>query len=285
MVEPVVVIGMHRSGTSIMAMLLDQLGVFMGRSRDQNYESTFFLKINEWLFWQANASWDRPENIQFIDAITSDHVVDVLGYYMSSEYRNDYLPEGEATNNSDIRDLNVPWGWKDPRNTFTIPFWKKLLGDIKVIHVYRNPIDVAKSLSTREMQKEQHTAAIFKQHSVSDIISNNLKFQLSPRVKDINEGIDLWKSYVSAAISNVEDYKDSVMMVKYEDLIEFPEKTLRDVCCFIGIERSDKDLCHIAKLVRKDRKYSFMSDESLVELYKKIKGDRLIKELGYFDIT
>ena len=44
MVEPVVVIGMHRSGTSIMAMLLDQLGVFMGSSRDQNYESTFFLK-------------------------------------------------------------------------------------------------------------------------------------------------------------------------------------------------------------------------------------------------
>ena len=126
---------------------------------------------------------------------------------------------------------------------------------------------------------------MFQQHSISDVITNNLKFQLSPRVKDINEGIDLWKNYVSAAISNVEDCKDSVMMVKYEDLIEFPEKTLRDVCCFIGIDRSDEDISQIAKLVRKDRKYSFMSDENLVELHKKIKGDRLIKELGYFDIV
>ena len=38
------------------------------------------------------------------------------------------------------------WGWKDPRNSLTLPFWKELLPNLKVVVCVRNPIEVIASL-------------------------------------------------------------------------------------------------------------------------------------------
>lgn len=39
-----------------------------------------------------------------------------------------------------------PWGWKDPRNTLTLPFWKNLLPSMKVLVCVRHPAEAAASL-------------------------------------------------------------------------------------------------------------------------------------------
>ena len=41
------------------------------------------------------------------------------------------------------------WGWKDPRNSLTLPFWLRLIPNLKVIICLRNPLEVARSLSVR----------------------------------------------------------------------------------------------------------------------------------------
>jgi hypothetical protein len=41
------------------------------------------------------------------------------------------------------------WGWKDPRNTITLPFWQSLFPDLKVVVCLRNPLEVAQSLMKR----------------------------------------------------------------------------------------------------------------------------------------
>jgi hypothetical protein len=41
------------------------------------------------------------------------------------------------------------WGWKDPRNSLTIPFWRRLIPSLKVVVCVRNPIEVAHSLFVR----------------------------------------------------------------------------------------------------------------------------------------
>jgi hypothetical protein len=41
------------------------------------------------------------------------------------------------------------WGWKDPRNCLTLPFWRKLLPELNVLVIVRNPLEVAYSLRNR----------------------------------------------------------------------------------------------------------------------------------------
>ena len=41
------------------------------------------------------------------------------------------------------------WGWKDPRNTFTLPFWLDLMPDLKIVVCLRHPLEVHRSLQVR----------------------------------------------------------------------------------------------------------------------------------------
>ena len=41
------------------------------------------------------------------------------------------------------------WGWKDPRNSLTMPFWRRLIPDLKVVICVRNPLEVARSILVR----------------------------------------------------------------------------------------------------------------------------------------
>jgi hypothetical protein len=42
------------------------------------------------------------------------------------------------------------WGWKDPRTTLVIPFWKQLIGDARFVVCIRNPLEVATSIAARD---------------------------------------------------------------------------------------------------------------------------------------
>ena len=58
---PIIIIGMHRSGTTMLAKFLGELGVFMGNDKEKNYESKFFQKLNKWMLSVAGCSWDNPD--------------------------------------------------------------------------------------------------------------------------------------------------------------------------------------------------------------------------------
>ena len=47
-----------------------------------------------------------------------------------------------------FRDKPV-WGWKDPRNCLTMPFWRSLLPGLKTIIIVRNPLEAAYSMHKR----------------------------------------------------------------------------------------------------------------------------------------
>ena len=63
---PVVVIGMHRSGTGMLARALHECGVFMGRERSSHDEALFFLRINQRIFRLAHADWDNPGAVRYL---------------------------------------------------------------------------------------------------------------------------------------------------------------------------------------------------------------------------
>ena len=42
------------------------------------------------------------------------------------------------------------WGWKEPRTTLVIPFWRRLLPDARFVICIRNPLEVARSIAERD---------------------------------------------------------------------------------------------------------------------------------------
>lgn len=143
---PLLITGMHRSGTSLTARMLGECGVFLGPAdklappRPDNPDGFFehidVVAINDKLLEACDSGWDIPTSLPSGWQSTP----------LATRYRNDAtgvlaeLRAGAATG---------PWGWKDPRTCLTWPFWKDLLADCAVVVCLRNPIDVALSLHAR----------------------------------------------------------------------------------------------------------------------------------------
>src|SRR5262245_26755755 len=118
--SPIVVIGMHRSGTRLVVDVLDKLGVFMGADRQGDAESVTFMTINEWLFHQCGAFWSEPMSVHFM--LSQPEVVEELaaGTRRALAAQFDQYA-GAAGWHLEGRVQELPaFGWKDPRNTFTL---------------------------------------------------------------------------------------------------------------------------------------------------------------------
>ena len=132
----IVVLGMHRSGTSLVAGLLYRLGVNMGttlRKPDRYnvtgyYEDLDFRDLNKAIITRAGGRWFNPPNTE-----------DVAGAVHSYRKRVEKV----------ISERSGLWGFKDPQTVFTIHALEEYLPeDIRFIHVSRNPLDIIDSLKS-----------------------------------------------------------------------------------------------------------------------------------------
>lgn len=147
--KAICILGMHRSGTSAIARVINLLGVFLGESDDMMasspenpegfWERNDLNLIHERMLDQLKKRWDTampPQN----------------QWYTSASFRHIW---------KDLRELikvkfseHKLWGWKDPRTSLLLDVWKDLLKelgiDLACLYVVRNPIDVAKSLERRD---------------------------------------------------------------------------------------------------------------------------------------
>jgi glycosyltransferase involved in cell wall biosynthesis len=142
-IPPVVIAGMHRSGTSLVASFLSSLGVHMGdkllpadrRNPHGYFEDADFVALHG----------------RILGAATLDEAGHRDWGWTASEWLDrDVLPGffGEA------RDLAAGrirrggiWGWKDPRTSLLLDFWDEILDRrARYVLVYRFPWEVADSM-------------------------------------------------------------------------------------------------------------------------------------------
>ncbi|MDY6903157.1 MAG: sulfotransferase [Thermodesulfobacteriota bacterium] len=135
----VIVLGMHRSGTSLATHILSQAGFYAGAEKDLikggkwNEEGYFerwdVLKANDEILHRCGGSWFQPPGEERLLALNADgRLYPLLSYY-------------------DGHPLAVI---KDPRLCLTFPVWKRVLPPIvKILRVSRNPEDAASSLMKR----------------------------------------------------------------------------------------------------------------------------------------
>ena len=70
------IIGMHRSGTSMLSRTLRKCGVFVGADVQSDCESSLFLSINDALFTRCYSIWNNPFGIHL--ALQNQQAVDDL---------------------------------------------------------------------------------------------------------------------------------------------------------------------------------------------------------------
>ena len=112
---PFVIVGMHRSGTSLVSRILDRSGVFMGLDLQEDHESKFFIKLNKWIYENAGADWARPMALQELmdyepaKEKVEEYVVSRISSNSSKKYSGKSLKKG-------LFELDSKWGWKDSKS-------------------------------------------------------------------------------------------------------------------------------------------------------------------------
>jgi GT2 family glycosyltransferase len=137
-ISPLVITGMHRSGTSLIAHFAQESGFLMGRDLyppDAGNPRGYFEDRQIVDFHKRIL---RRESWQMWDAETAPKVFerdrqDALGIVSS-------------------RCGETKWGWKDPRTCLFLDFWNSLLPDARYIFLFRNPFLVSDSLRRRERE-------------------------------------------------------------------------------------------------------------------------------------
>jgi hypothetical protein len=265
--SPIIIIGMHRSGTSMVSRLLQEAGLFIGKGKDIHGEAPFFLNINNWLLGQSGASWDNPEPFRHllkhkgVRSLTAKYIryimrtpraVNFLGWKNYVRYRS---PEG----------LDIPWGWKDPRTTVTLPIWLDIFPDAKVVHIYRNGIDVAHSLNVRENGRFAHRS-----HAINDkrrflymLRPKRGRFTGSLRCGSLEGSFSLWEEYLDKAKVNIAELKDNAVEIKYEDFLADPRRYLLFLADFCGLDTNSIRIEKTVAQVQKSRAYAYRNKPEL----------------------
>lgn len=139
----IVVLGSHGGGTSLVASILDGLGVDMAYNPNAkitvprwtytNYEDSELVRINNAIIKSAGGNWNSPPKIERLQELLPRHEKRIIDYV-------------------DKRKKNI-WGFKDPRTALTAHLFHPLLPNPKYIYVHRKPQDCAKSIQSRGYSK------------------------------------------------------------------------------------------------------------------------------------
>uniref|UniRef100_A0ACD5GVA3 Sulfotransferase family protein n=1 Tax=Desertifilum tharense IPPAS B-1220 TaxID=1781255 RepID=A0ACD5GVA3_9CYAN len=130
-------IGMHRSGTSLTASLLQDIGVDLGDrlvGEDVGNEKGHFEDLD---FVEFHKNVLRSQSLD-LDGLTLADDIPVLDRYRET---------AQALIEENLK--HRLWGWKDPRTTLFLDFWHSLLPQANFILVYRSPWEVVDSLYRR----------------------------------------------------------------------------------------------------------------------------------------
>lgn len=263
---PVIILGMHRSGTSMVTRLVEGLGLFVGRRKDKNHEATFFQGINQWLLAQCGGSWDNPASVRYLlenpevrsqtirylahSLLESPRLISFLGLKKYLRYRSAYS-------------LNIPWGWKDPRNTFTLPIWLDLFPNAKLVYIQRNGGDVAASLQRRgRMDRWRH--GVYRGLGLFHWIApRRAVFVQSPRCDTLEGGFSLWQEYVGQAAANLSPLRERTLALHYEDILSDPFSSTVALARFCELEVPAARIRAVAAMVNPPSSSTFRSTQGI----------------------
>lgn len=281
---PVVLIGMHRSGTSLLARTLEELGLFVGWKLAPNHEASFFNKLNSWLLSSSGGRWDTPASIDHLlaDAPGRGLAVAYLRDQMASPRVMEFLGPARYLRYHSLFRVEQAWGWKDPRSTLTLDFWLEIFPEARVIHVVRHGVDVADSLHRRQQTGFELGRRNFERYRWAlRLFPKKGWFGTSPRLTRRPEAFRLWEEYLAHAARGTAGLGNRLLELRFETLLETPREEIARVAAFCGLEPEPGALEAAASRVRGDRALAFRRDPGLLELFREVRRSPWMERYGY----
>ena len=283
--SPIIIIGMHRSGTSLISELLEDLGLFIGQHKDRNHEAMFFRRTNQWLLEVCGGQWYNPEPFdQLLEHPSARPLTaDFLRFLLKTPRAANYLGWGNYLRLRDVGRMNAPWGWKDPRNTYTLPLWMDLFPQAKVVHIYRNGVDAANSLYTRSAQRNLRGLSRW-QRLDRRIGYALLSIYPNIRVNDfsLEACFALWERYTTKADAQIASLPpERTFVLRYEDFLQSPQPFLRELCDFTGVAANAAQIERASSKVKPERGSAYERDETLRTFYESVKDTPQMARYGY----
>jgi len=261
--DPVILLGMHRSGTTMLAKMLSELGVFMGHRLEKNHEPVAVLDLNDQILARAHAAWDRPGGMT--DLVEHEPSVKAVAEFMREELRTLHFRRSYLGTSRMARGLSPgPWGFKDPRTTVTWPLWHRLMPNAKFILVRRHGVDVAASLWRRARKQLDEEGERFAGDS-------HLSRFASVRCLELFRAFNLWVETEEVFEILCEQTPDAEMLeLVYEDFLADPESGLYDVVEHLDLEVDEETIRQLAERVDPSRALAHRDDPRLEGLAEQV---------------
>jgi hypothetical protein len=218
--------GMHRTGTSMVARLLNLCGLDLGPAADlvppapDNpegfWENVHFALVNDLILRALGGSWDAPPG--FPPAWERRAELDDLA--------------AAATQLLEHFANREPWGWKDPRNSLTIPFWRRIIPDLQIVVCVRNPIEVARSLRERD--------------------GCSIAF-----------GLELWRRYYQQLLANVP--AERRVVTHYASYFDDPQGEIRRVLDRLALHPADSTIARAEATITRRLWHQHTADADLLQ--------------------
>lgn len=282
---PVIVIGMHRSGTTMLTRALQQAGLFMGPGSVRNEEARFTNALNAWLFKQASATWDRPESMDWLlaDNLVRPWLTDYITGLVRGPAAMRFMGLRRWLRHGALTNLAEHWGWKDPRNTYTLPLWLEAFPDARVVHITRHGVDVAASLRARRRLTVERSLHRYRRlrslYCASPFAPKRRGFGGQARCASLAGAFDLWELYVDRARAHCASLGDRAVEISYEDFLTDPRGEISHLLDFCGLRFVPSQAEAICDLVDPGRAYAYQQDPELLSFATAVRPR--LSRLGY----
>lgn len=196
----IVILGMHRSGTSLATRLIHMMGAYLGP------DNLFGANQDN-----PTGYWERRDVVECNAALLRHHRTN-CSQLIVTPWIGTFTPPPEPVvkqrMGSIIRSLNEHdvWVMKDPHLCLTLPHWQPLLDNPTAVITYRNPLEIAQSLAIREFNK----------------------------VPSLERGLALWEAYAVSLLHASEGMKR--VFISHQDLITDPVQAATHLSKELGLQ-------------------------------------------------
>tara|TARA_R110001592_G_scaffold215025_2_gene468291 strand:+ start:61237 stop:64716 length:3480 start_codon:yes stop_codon:yes gene_type:complete len=208
----ILVLGAHRSGTSLCAAALECMGAQLclpeQYANDENakgfFEHVDIVAFNDRLLLHLDGAWDNP----LFDGPAAIAGADLGEWHVQACRLFDSIFGSVQTA-----------AIKDPRLCQLLDFWMPVFADcgytddaVYVLHVVRDPVEVALSQRSRT-------------------IANPAFYEIG---RHLAEGASLWLSLMAQALSQARLLRN--YLIAYDDLLQRPEEVLEGLAVFLQLK-------------------------------------------------
>ena len=240
------------------------------------------MDLNDWILTQSGGRWDNPKSVQYL--LDDENVKSDV-----EQYIRDSLASPKAFQYFGLRYLLLlwngslmprRWGWKDPRNTFTLPIWRSIYPDAKIVHIARHGVAVAASLNGRyHLEHTKRSNEYNANKAYYAFLNKKDGFTDSVRCSTLAGAFGLWEEYMEQAVRQMDEVGDQGLSIKYEEILNQPIAGLERISAFCELPRERKALEDITRVVRAERAFAFRRDKGCASYADSVR--KRLERFGY----